>query len=190
LEDRLLVQKILEKNKEAERYFFHTHRDRLYKACVYILGHGDREVEDIVQETFIAAFRNLKQFEFRSSLSHWLVRICLNRCYERIRQRQRQVVRLEEELESLSGPSSLAHENHSQEHEEKHRMMQLVETQRDILGDPCRKLLQLRDEENHSYIQLAQSLKIPIGTVMSRLARCKEALKKLVLQALREGTHA
>jgi RNA polymerase sigma-70 factor, ECF subfamily len=190
LEDRALVRKILEKDKEAERYFFHTHRDRLYKACVYILGQGDREAEDVVQETFIAAFDHLPKFEFRSSLSHWLVRICMNRCYEKLRQRQRQIIRLEEELEGFSGPSSLAHEDRRWEDAEKHRMMQLVEIQREILGDPCRKLLRLRDEEEKSYASISKTLKIPMGTVMSRLARCKETLKKLVLEALREGTHA
>jgi len=66
----------------------------------------------------------------------------------------------------------------------------LVARQRDLMGDPCRSLLRLRDEEEESYSSIAETLKVPIGTVMSRLARCKEALKKLVLSALEETTHA
>lgn len=190
LEDRVLVQKVLEKDKEAERYFFHANRDRLYKACRYILGPGDREAEDVVQETFIAAFEKLGQFEFRSSLSHWLVRICLNRCYERLRQRQRQIVHLEEELDGLSGAFSLEQERRHAEDTDQHRMMQVVETQREVLGVPCQGLLKLRDEEGKSYALISQVLKVPIGTVMSRLARCKKALKELVIQALQAESHA
>lgn len=190
MEDRELVKRLIARDAEAERYFFHTYRDRLCKACYYILGFQDPEAEDVAQEAFLAAFRRLPEFEFRSSLFHWLFRICMNLCYDRIRQRQRQIVRVEEELEGLIGPSSVAHEARKEEDAEKHRMMQLVESQREVLGDPCRGLLKLRDEEDKSYAVIAETLKIPIGTVMSRLSRCKEALKQLVLGALREGTHA
>ncbi len=190
MEDRELVQKLLAKDPEAERFFFLTYRDRLCKACHYILGYNDPEAEDVAQEAFMAAFKKLSEFEFRSSLFHWLFRICMNLCYDRIRKRQRQIVHLEEELEGLAGSSSVAHEFKKEEDEEKHRLMQIVEAQRELLGDPCRGLLRLRDEEDKSYAVIAKTLKIPIGTVMSRLSRCKEALKQLVMGALREGTHA
>lgn len=190
MDDQQLVQRVLAGDKEAEQFFFHAHRDRLFKACIYVMGRDEREAEDIVQETFIAAFKGLKNFEFRSSVSHWLVRICINRCYEHLRQRQKQIVRLQEELESMSGPSSVQKEKHRQEDAKHHELLRLIETQRDNLGKPCRKLLELRDGEEKSYAKIAKTLRIPIGTVMSRLARCKEALKKLVVRALREGIHA
>jgi RNA polymerase sigma-70 factor, ECF subfamily len=191
LEDRELIRKLLAKDEEAQRHFFHAYRDRLYKACVYILGYKDAEADDVVQETYIAAFNQLDKFEFKSSLSSWLIRICMNLCHERIRQRMRQIVRIEGELEGLSGPMSMEVERRQEEHSRKQKMMELIETQRKILGDPCRGLLQLRDEEDKSYAEIAETVKIPIGTVMSRLARCKEALKQLVFQALKkEEAHA
>lgn len=190
LDDRQLVEKILAGDKAAERFFFHAYRDRLFSACVYILGRDEREAEDIVQETFIAAFKGLKTFAFRSSLSHWLVRICVNRCHEKLRQRQKQIVRLQKELEDLSGPSSIQKEKHREQDAEHHQLLQVIEAQRGLLGKPCQALLKLRDSEEKSYAKIAQVLRVPIGTVMSRLARCKETLKKLVTRALGEGTHA
>jgi len=190
LNDRELVKKILLGDKEAEQFFFHSNRDRLFRACVYVMGRDEREAEDVVQETFIAAFKSLKSFKFRSSLSHWLVRICMNRCYEHLRGRQRQVVRLEKELEEMAGPSSVQKHRHSQQDAEHHRVLQVIEAQRESLGKPCQELLRLRDDQGKSYAKIAVTLKVPIGTVMSRLARCKETLKKLVLRVVGEGVHA
>lgn len=189
-EDREVVRKLLDKDPGAERDFYHAHRDRLYRACTYVLGYQDHEVDDVVQETFVAAFQGMADFQFRSSLSHWLVRICLNRCYERIRKRQRQIVHVQEELEGLASRSSVEREKYREQDADHHRMMQLIESQREALGEPCKGLLQLRDGQDKSYADISKVLRIPIGTVMSRLSRCKEALKQLVLAAMREGIHA
>ncbi len=191
MEDKELVERLLAKDKGAERYFFETYREKLYKACVYFLGHQDPEAEDIVQEAFIVALRKLPEFEFRSTFHHWLFRICVFLCYHRIHKRRRHVVHLEEELEELSGAKSVEQERWKKEDGEKQRMIELVQQQRELMGDPCKSLLRLRDLEGQSYLAIAEVLKVPIGTVMSRLARCKESLKTLVIRALQgEGFHA
>lgn len=190
MEDRELVRRLLEKDEEAERYFFQTHRDRLCKACFYILGYQDPEAEDVAQEAFMKALQKLPEFEFRSSLSHWLLRIGINLCYDRIRQRQRLVIRLTEELDGLSAPHSMEIERQRKEDVGKHKVLEVLETQKKLLGEPCRELIRLRDEEEKSYAAISEELKIPIGTVMSRLSRCKEALKDLVVRAMREEANA
>ena len=190
MDDRELVKKLLAKDPEAEKYFFHTYRDRLCKACSYVLGFQDPEAEDVTQEAFIAALQQLPRFEFRSSLGHWLFRIGMNLCYSRIRKRQKQVVLLEEEMEGLMGPVSIKRELDQLEDRERQKLVEVVAAQKEALGDPCRKLLNLRDGEGKSYASIAEVLKVPIGTVMSRLARCKKALKELVMRALKEEMHA
>ena len=190
MNDRQLVQKLLAKEEAAERHFFHAYREKIYQACVYILGPHDPEAEDVTQEVFMIALRKLPEFQFRSSLFRWLYRICVFLCYKRVHKRGRHVARLEEELENLSGPLSVERERLRQEEEERKRLARLVLAQRDQMGEPCRGLLELRDDGEKSYADIAEALKIPIGTVMSRLARCKEALKQLVLRALQEETHA
>src|SRR5690349_5071173 len=89
LDDRELVRRLLAKDEEAQRVFFETYWNKLYKACVYILGGRDSEAEDLAQEAFLVALRKLPEFEFRSTLHHWLFRICTYLCYERIRKRKR-----------------------------------------------------------------------------------------------------
>jgi RNA polymerase sigma-70 factor, ECF subfamily len=190
MSDRELVQRLLAKDTVAEQYFFNTYQEPLYKACVYVLGHQDPEAEDVTQETFIVALGKLNEFEFRSTLHHWLFRISMNLCYQRIRKRKKNVLRLDGELEALSGSLSVEQDRRRQEDNERQRMIKIVEAQQKLLGDPCRKLLDLRDVKKRNYAYISKAMKVPIGTVMSRLARCKEALKQLVQSALGDDSNA
>lgn len=187
MEDRELVQKILAKDEKAFLLFYNTYRDRIYRACVHLLGYQDPDAEDITQEVFLAALKNLPQFEFRSSLYHWLNRICMYLCFDRVRSRKRTVASLQEELEAVAEPVLFQQRDVEQEEMEKQKMLAIVETQKKLMGEPCQGLLDLREVQQKSYIQLADLLKVPIGTVMSRLSRCKEALKDLVTRALKEA---
>ncbi|MGH7738877.1 MAG: RNA polymerase sigma factor, partial [bacterium] len=127
------------------------------------------------------------QFEFRASLYHWLYRICMYLCYERIRKRRRMVTSEEEALEMAARSRAMDRQSRDEEEAEKLKMMELLESQKQLLGKPCRDLLDLRDAREQSYAQIAGTLKVPIGTVMSRLARCKESLKILFLKAFQEA---
>jgi RNA polymerase sigma factor (sigma-70 family) len=110
-------------------------------------------------------------------------------CYERIRKRRRLIVSQEEELESAARSHSVRSQDKKEEEQEKQRMLEMVGSQKSLLGKPCQDLLDLRDGKQKSYAQMADLLKVPIGTIMSRLARCKETLKDLVLRALKESSH-
>jgi RNA polymerase sigma factor (sigma-70 family) len=189
LEDRELVQKLIAKDDQAYRYFYDTYRDKIYKASSYLLGYQDPDAEDVTHEVFLAAFQQIPQFEFRSSLYHWLYRICMYQCYERIRKRKRLVATMDEELETAARSSSMGRQDRELEEKEKQKMLELLETQKQMLGEPCKGLLDLRDGQDKSYAQMAGILKVPIGTVMSRLARCKETLKELFFRALKEAKH-
>lgn len=190
MDDRELVQRLLAKDEKAQQYFFDTYWNKLYKACVYVLGYKDPEAEDVAQEAFLVALRKLPEFEFRSTLHHWLFRICTFLCYERIRMRKKKLVHLQENIDDLPYAVQVNHGQRREEEVEKKRMIELVAQLRERMGEPCQSLLRLRDEEDRSYAHIAEILKVPLGTVMSRLARCKEALKKLVLSALEEKAHA
>jgi RNA polymerase sigma-70 factor (ECF subfamily) len=189
LEDSELVQKLLAKDDQAYGYFYQAYRDKIYKASVYLLGYQDPDAEDVTHEVFLAALQQLPQFEFRSSLYHWLYRICMYQCYERMRKRKRLVATMDEELETAARSQSMGRQDRELEEKEKQKMLELLETQKKLLGEPCQDLLDLRDGQDKSYAQMAGILKVPIGTVMSRLARCKETLKELFLRVLKEAKH-
>ncbi len=184
MEDQELVRRLLAKDAEAERLFYLTYKDPLYRTCTYILGYRDRDAEDMVHDTFLAALRDLPGFQFRSRLERWLRQICVHLCYKQLKKRKRLVAQLNEDLEALSAPRALEKPGLDRQKKETENALEVMESQKGLLGKPCQKLLELRDGEEKSYAELAEILKVPMGTVMSRLARCKDALKALMQKAL------
>lgn len=187
MDERELVQKILRGDEGAKAQFFVTHRDRLYRNCVYLLGYNDPEAEDVVQETFITAFEKLPDFEFRSSLATWLTQICIYKCHNRYRQRAKMVAQEHAELEQMLRPAAKDRYAVRDQETEKRDKLRIIEKCLEKIGKDCREIIQLRELQDKSYIEVGKALKLPLGTVMSRLSRCKRALKVLVEQYLREG---
>jgi RNA polymerase sigma-70 factor (ECF subfamily) len=187
LNERELVKKILQGDEKAKASFYVTYRDRLYRDCVYLLGYLDPEAEDVLQETFITAFEKLPQFEFRSSLSTWLTQICILKCHNRYRQRTKTVNLEHSELEILLQSASLARQNDRELESEKQRKLRIIGECLENMCPECREIIQLREQQEKSYIEIGRILKIPLGTVMSRLSRCKKTLKVIVEQFVKEG---
>ena len=187
MDDQALVQGLLQKDGASERYFFQTFRPKLYRIATFILGNRDPEVEDVVQEAFLAALTDLPKFQFRSSFFHWLRKICVYRCYERIRRRKRLVMNADEEMESLTHRAAIEKDREKTKEDQQGGLLQILKAELEALGERCREILRLRDQEGKNYSQLSAHFKIPIGTVMSRLARCKEELRQRVMRAARKG---
>lgn len=187
MDERALVAKVLKGDERAKYDFYQAYKQKLYSFCVYTLGANDPEIEDILQEAFLAAFQKLSQFEFRSSLDTWLTQICLHKCYRRFRQRGRLYHQAEEEMEGLMRSKALDAAAKAERDKEQKEKLEIVDKALAAMGDPCRRILELRNKESASYVGISRELKIPIGTVMSRLARCTTTLKELVEKILKKG---
>ena len=184
MEERELVQKILRGDEKAKAEFFVTHREKLYRNCVYLLGYQDPEAEDVVQEVFITAFEKLPEFQFKSTLATWLTQICIFKCHNRFRQRDKLVNQEHAELDLLLQSAAVKRQDQKDLLSEKRAILQKC---LEKIGKECREVIEERELREKSYIEVARALKIPLGTVMSRLSRCKKALKVLVEQFLKEG---
>jgi len=188
LDEKELIQKILAEDETAKTRFYDTYQKRLIPIAVYFLGYQDSDLEDVVQETFLIGFQKLKTFEPRATLYTWLAHICIHRCYKRLEKRKRALQPLDQELDRLASSLSLSRFESETRDRQKVSLVALARKSLASLGENCRRIIELRDFNGDSYAQIAKSLKMQMGTVMSRLARCREALKALVENELAGGS--
>lgn len=147
---------------------------------------GPSEAEDIVQDTFLRAFRGLERFRGESSLKTWLYTIALNRVRARhgamARFRQFFVAPRPSDDDSFFDILDLAEdpgdspEESALVSERRRRLRAAMKS----LPDEFRESVVLRDLEGLSYEEIADVLGIPIGTVRSRIARGRAQLKEIL----------
>jgi len=143
--------------------------DVVYRMC------SDAQLaQDAAQEAFIQAWLHLPSYRPKSPLRNWLYRIAVNTAVDALR---RQAKLLPQEIEKLDlaalqdNPESLLVEK-----ERADQVQRAVQT----LPDACRAVLVLREYENLSYKDIASTLDIPVGTVMSRLNYARDRLRFLL----------
>lgn len=161
-------------------------RPRLYRLA-YSWSHNPALADDLVQEAMIKALKNVGQLREPALLNSWLFSILAN-CW-RDHFRQHKDMDDIDELEDYKYAHEITPEN-------VHAQSQVVSRVRNAVAKlPLgqRQVLTLVDLEELSYIEVASILDIPIGTVMSRLCRARQALKTLLhelapQQAAQAGT--
>lgn len=147
---------------------------RRYQRRVFALGlrhfREKADAEDLVQETFLRAWRALDRFDETRPFAPWLFRIARNWSLTQLETRKRRGdAELGDEI-AWSGPSP-------DEDAERRRLRADVNRAVGELPEEQRVILHLRVAEGMSYREIADTLEVPIGTVMSRLARARETLR-------------
>jgi RNA polymerase sigma-70 factor (ECF subfamily) len=161
----------------------------LYSAA-YRLTRNRQEAEDLVQETFLRAYRGFRQFEPGTNLRAWLFRILTNTFINLYRKRQREPQTVpEDEVEEWYLYSKLREEGlePSAEAEVLESLSdEDVQEALQSLPEPFRLAVVLADVEGLSYREIAEVMGVPIGTVMSRLHRGRRALERRLWDVVRE----
>jgi RNA polymerase sigma-70 factor (ECF subfamily) len=148
--------------------------DQLYNFAHW-LTRNTEEAEDLVQETYVKALKGFSSFQLGTNFRAWIYRILRNTFLtSRTGLRVTLTVPLDPEQHKLE----LAVENETPERILMKRSdSQLVMNAIDALPLHYRETLLLCDVEEMSYQEIAETLSIPVGTVMSRLSRARRALR-------------
>ncbi len=155
--------------------------DNLYGAARH-LARNPADAEDLVQDTYVKAFRFADRFHSGTDLKAWLFTILYNTHRNVRRQASRDRVSLDSNVvEQAAAPSD-------PRATPEHRLMRMDDA-REVraalasLPDRFREAIWLRDVEELSYLEIAQALSIPVGTVMSRISRGR----RLLFERLTDG---
>jgi RNA polymerase sigma-70 factor (ECF subfamily) len=151
--------------------------DSLYRAALR-LTRVPADAEDLVQDTYLKAFRSAHQFQPGTNLRAWLFTILHNTARNRARDRARDTV--EVDSEAVDQASAYAPATGRPETPEtlllRDTLAPELQAAIDALPEAFRQAVWLRDVEEFSYAEIAEMLSIPIGTVMSRISRGRRAL--------------
>lgn len=135
----------------------------------------DRDLaEDVAQETFVRAFRFYQSFRNDAAFFTWLYRIAVNLCID-VQRKQGRVERLSEDDEEPQQPDPAPTPERALEVRE---LARHAEAALDTLSPNHRAILLLREVEGLSYEEIARVLRIPRGTVMSRLFHARANLQR------------
>jgi RNA polymerase sigma-70 factor (ECF subfamily) len=150
-----------------------AHIDALYGTALR-LTRNEADAQDLVQDTYVKAFRNSKQFEPGTNLKAWLFTILHNTFRNRRRDSGRDPVEVDSERVELSAEADPAAT--PEEQLLRAAMGPELQAALDGLPEAFREAVWLRDVEEFPYAEIAEMLGIPVGTVMSRISRGRRML--------------
>jgi RNA polymerase sigma-70 factor (ECF subfamily) len=143
-------------------------RRKLLYRVAYSWCHNPSLADDLVQDTMLKALKNAKQLKDSNAINGWLNRILANCWYDYLRKAKETV-----DLDNLSYDEFSA----GTDIHEKQDIVTRVRAMIAELPMGQRQVITLVDLAGFSYMEIAEILDIPIGTVMSRISRARKALK-------------
>jgi len=160
-------------------------RDQLYKTALRLTRSAE-DAEDLLQETYLKAYRHYASFEPGTNLKAWLFKILKNTFINEYRRRKQLPAQVDfAELEETFESAVLARDGNATPTPED-ELMEIsldaeVRTSLVALPHNYKVVVLLADIEGYAYKEIADILAIPVGTVMSRLYRGRRLLEKALL---------
>ena len=189
-EERLIAD-FKEGSRERFDELVKIYTQKLYRLAYGLLG-NHHDAEEVVQDSFVRAYRGLDQFRGDSSFETWMHRITLNLARNKFHWNRRRgegiTVSLSDRNDGADegedpGDMELPDSSYSPD-----SLMQKVETQSNVvrgmnaLPEFLREAMVLRHVKDMSYDQIARILNCPVGTVKSRIARGRELLREYLMK--------
>lgn len=172
--EALIIERVREGDETAFSKLVSAYQRRVFH---FIRGmvRNNEDAEDLTQEVLVKAFFNIRSLKNATSFKSWLFRIAYNLTLDFVRKKKPQIVDTEEHLrESYVDSRSPKHEL-SRDYLRTH-----VRRCLDMMNEQQRNILVLCDLEGLSYLEIAEALNVPFGTVQSRIFYARKKLRGLL----------
>lgn len=153
------------------------YRDSVYRLAYRMCGNA-HDADEAAQEAFVAAWRGLPNFRGDAKFSTWLYRLTTNASIDLMRRENRHRAVAEDEMPEIEDRA-----DSPQQQVERTEQQEAVQQALASLSEDYREILLLRYMQELDYTEIAEVLRLPAGTVKSRLNRAKAALKSALLQS-------
>lgn len=175
--DLALVEEAKKGNEKAFAGLMNRYRDSIYYMLLKMVNNPS-DAEDLTIEAFGKAFRNIDSYTPRFAFSTWLFMIATNNCIDFIRKKQSSPIPFDQWQEgadnlTINIQSDLPDPEETLINDQKIIILRKIVNQ---LKSPYREIIELRYYKEYSYEEIADELKIPIGTVKAQLYRAKSLL--------------
>lgn len=185
-----LVQRVRSGDQRAFKLLVERYQRKIYGVALGMLRDKE-EARDVSQEAFVKVYRYLEHFKGDSSFYTWLYRITVNVCIDVIRRRGggRADVELDEgqlldTAEANIGALGTRLGTNPQKSALRKELAEKIQQALEEIPEKHRAILLLREIEGMSYEDLARTLEIPKGTVMSRLFHARAKMQKILSEYL------
>lgn len=179
--DKSILQKCKKNDKNAFAELFKFYQNYLFKLC-YSYVQNEQETLDLMQEIFIKLYTNIGKYDEKYPFHPWIRRVAVNTCLNVKRKKVPLSIPLNAGEDGLELEEQLAAEADTALEVEHHDMSRIIKQHISCLPEKQRMVIILRYFEDLSYEEIAELLKIPLGTVKTDLYRAKNALKSRLVK--------
>jgi RNA polymerase sigma-70 factor, ECF subfamily len=180
--DKELVRRVQNGDRDAFDLLFSRYQHKIVNLVGRYLRDSE-DVQDVVQEAFIKAFRALPRFRGESAFYTWLYRIAINTAKNHIVARSRRPPGVDVELEDAEhydGADALRDLENPEAEMARDQLSAEINSAIADLPDDLRSAVTLREFDGLTYEQIAEIMECPVGTVRSRIFRAREAIDKRI----------
>ncbi len=175
-----LIQRCLHGDQQAWEEIVRMHRRRVFNLAYKFVGRHE-EAEDLTQDIFLKIFKSLDSFDRRANFQTWLISVSRNLCIDHYRSVRKERETIDRHVDA-SELSPRSHDPGPMAKLEQRDRVDLLREALSALPETLRSAVVMRDLKEMSYQEIADRLKLPEGTVKSRINRGRHELARRIRQ--------
>ena len=169
MEEHELIERLKKGDLLAKEYLFRKYQNLIFNA-IFQVSRQKIIAEDVLQETFLRAFKYIRGFKSEASITTWLYRIAMNALKDELKKHK---------TVSIADTTTLQDTPNEYSFDEKKK---IIWEGLNRLSEGEREIIALVDIQEFSYEEVSKMLDVPVGTVRSRLSRSREHLREEILK--------